>query len=362
MIKKYTRKITEYLNIQIDPDVLNELNLRSCRLFLTAGILACILIAAADRILFQAWMPVSILSLISFTVLAGICYSNRAYVCENSTFMLELLAVCVLFFLAYVEPSARRDNPVVVFLIALVIIPPLIADRPWKLLTVILAAGLIGLFFCIYVENPEIRNMDLIRILSVTFLSCVLTGYVDHSRLEILRKHAASQSSAAHDPLTGALNRGGGTALIEECLREQMSGTFLIIDIDNFKHVNDTYGHQRGDEVLQELASILMHSFKSTDIVMRMGGDEFIVYAVGLADERVVRYRLEKLVQEAAKVPAGKTGPERISISIGGAVNDGSYPTYESLYRTADRYLYDTKSKGKNGFRLHSVSFRDGTV
>lgn len=362
MIKKYTRKITEYLNIQMSRDILNELNLRSCRLFLITGILTCMLIAAVDRILNQTWSPVYILSLVSFSVLGGIYFSNRNYVCENSTFMLEIFAVCILFFLAYVEPSARRDNPVVAFLVALVIIPPLIADRPWRLLLVILSAGMMALFFCVYVEFPEIRKMDLLRIISVTFLSSVLTCYIDHTRLEILLKQAASQTSAAHDPLTGVLNRGGGTSLIEECLQEQMSGTFLIIDIDDFKHVNDTYGHQRGDEVLQEVASILKHSFKSTDIVMRMGGDEFIVYAVGLADERVAGYRLEKLVEEAARVPAGRSGPEHISISIGGVVNDGTYPTYESLYRTADRHLYDTKSKGKNGFRLHSVSFREDTI
>ncbi len=358
MIKRVFQSIKEFFSIQMSQETLDDLNRQGCRLLLITGVLLCLLVYVTDRVIDQGWSPVSILGLSAFSVLAGIYITNRQYAYTHATVMLECFAACILFFLAYTEPPARKDAPVFALLIAMLVIPPLIADSPWKLLLLLLATGMLALFFNGFVEAQEIRDMNIRRILSVTFLSCVQSCFISHARLDMLRKHADSKTTAEHDPLTGLLNRGGGTAMIQDCLRRQMSGTFVIIDIDDFKHINDTYGHQKGDEVLQAVAAILQHSFKNTDIVMRMGGDEFIVYAVGMADENVVRYRLEKLVDSVGEVPAGGEGTEHVSISIGAAVNDGTYPNYEALYRTADKYLYETKSKGKNGFNLHSVSFR----
>lgn len=146
--------------------------------------------------------------------------------------------------------------------------------------------------------------------------------------------------------------------MIRNCVDRQESGTFLIIDVDNFKHVNDAYGHQQGDEVLRRLADTLRMSFKGTDVVMRMGGDEFVVYAVGMVDYTVVCRRLEQLVESVHQIMINEKDQEHVTVSIGGVINDGSYPSYDSLFRMADKYLYKIKEKGKDGFLVHNVSYR----
>jgi diguanylate cyclase (GGDEF)-like protein len=92
-----------------------------------------------------------------------------------------------------------------------------------------------------------------------------------------------------------------------------------------------------------------------------MGGDEFIIYASGMVDYDVSSRRLEHLNQEIHKVMVSVEDDVYVTVSIGGAINDGSYPSYEDLYKAADRYLYQTKAKGKDGYSLLGTSFKKET-
>jgi diguanylate cyclase (GGDEF)-like protein len=92
---------------------------------------------------------------------------------------------------------------------------------------------------------------------------------------------------------------------------------------------------------------------------MRMGGDEFIIYAAGMVDYEVSRRRLEHLNQAIHKVMVSEKDGVYVTVSVGGAINDGSYPTYESLYKVSDQYLYQTKAKGKDGFSLLGASYKE---
>ena len=120
----------------------------------------------------------------------------------------------------------------------------------------------------------------------------------------------------------------------------------LILDFDNFKHVNDNYGHQIGDEVLKAFALILERAFRTTDIIGRVGGDEFMVFMPNLSADFVKR--ADEISAEILRELAGlKVGAaQHFSCSIGIGTDAGNY-NFEKLYKLADKALYESKERGK---------------
>ena len=174
-----------------------------------------------------------------------------------------------------------------------------------------------------------------------------------------MREQEELRKEAMRDPLVDLYNVKSGKELVTEALERMEEGDFSImflIDIDNFKRINDTLGHQAGDEYLKHLASILKHVFRRSDIVYRMGGDEFIGFAESvsmpeLAVERIMRRLYEQLEQ------AGKEGFEMqcsAGIFIGSRRN-----SYSDFYAMADRALYAAKRTGKNKYHVISESSAD---
>jgi two-component system, cell cycle response regulator len=161
---------------------------------------------------------------------------------------------------------------------------------------------------------------------------------------------------AETDPLTNCFNR---RALMEKLEQEMDRAaryatmlTGMMIDIDNFKQINDTHGHLVGDRVLKQLANLLKREQRSVDIVARYGGEEFVVL---LPETTAVESRnfAERILRRVATHDFGESGkPVRVTISVGIAsypderVSDG-----ESLLRLADSHLYRAKSDGRNRFR-----------
>lgn len=154
---------------------------------------------------------------------------------------------------------------------------------------------------------------------------------------------------ASHDELTKVYNRSGYDLLLSSI--DLGSTYFLLIDVDNFKDVNDTYGHEVGDRVLQKIADTIRKQFRSDDYVCRIGGDEFAVLMTHAVPEHrtLLGQKLERINRELSEsdgvLPC-------ISISAGVAHGRGAGSTVE-LYEQADRALYETKRRGRNGYTIH---------
>ena len=160
---------------------------------------------------------------------------------------------------------------------------------------------------------------------------------------------------ALHDGLTGLPNRALITDRVEQLLarsrRNGTAGAVLFVDIDEFKQVNDTLGHQAGDQLLQAVGERLMSGLREVDTVGRLGGDEFVVLIDGeseIAPEPVAERLLELMRQpfELDCLPA----PITITTSVGIAV--GMPATAGELLRDADTALYQAKAAGKNCFKV----------
>ncbi len=152
----------------------------------------------------------------------------------------------------------------------------------------------------------------------------------------------------ALDSLTGLHNRGYGEKAIEELLAGAHRGALLIMDLDDFKNVNDTYGHLMGDKVLKLLASALVSNVEDKDVVCRLGGDEFVAFFTDETDREALTARTERIMDgfAASLEEIGCGGVTHISGGIALSPTDGK--NFSSLYSNADKALYYVKENGKN--------------
>lgn len=159
---------------------------------------------------------------------------------------------------------------------------------------------------------------------------------------------------AEKDPLTQLYNKMTTKSLIEECLEKNssMQHALIIIDIDNFKTINDTKGHIMGDQILLAFASELNKSFRETDILGRAGGDEFVVLIKNVQSIAMVCDKLQRLTASFKKYGIENGFPGRLSTSIGVAMFNKDGKTYEELFKKADAALYEAKRNGKDQYKF----------
>ncbi len=158
------------------------------------------------------------------------------------------------------------------------------------------------------------------------------------------------------DSLTQIYNKGTTEALIantiEKANPEKDQHSLIIIDLDNFKMLNDTFGHQYGDKVIKELADYLKASFRHNDIVGRIGGDEFFVFMNDIKSEQLIIDKCTAIRNFFNKVYEKDGKSVKISVSMGIAIYPIHADMFESLYHHADVALYSAKKKGKNNFQF----------
>ena len=236
--------------------------------------------------------------------------------------------------------------------------PMLIVDLPWRLL--IYDGCLAGFYITAECRAGSgiARQMNVVRCIAVTLVALLLSISKISREFRLLNQNTNIQKVAEHDPLTGVFNRAGGVMLIRDHISDGHAGTMIIMDVDDFKHVNDSFGHQTGDRVLKEIGSHLLENFRSTDVGMRVGGDEFLSYAVGMVDRTYAEHKIRAVCEGMHEIILDPDTGEHASVSMGCVINDGSYPDYEMLYHKSDHMLYRVKEAGKDGYKVLSVSYR----
>ena len=157
------------------------------------------------------------------------------------------------------------------------------------------------------------------------------------------------------DQMTGFLNKVSTKEVVSDLLmkNENQSYTLLMIDIDNFKNINDTYGHIFGDEVIVSISKIIEDNFKEISIIGRVGGDEFLVCLLDEYDHNWLKEKLNKLLKDTLEYT--KQHLENITLSIG-VVNSFGNKDYDQLYYYADVAMYKAKEKGKNQYHVYDYT------
>ncbi len=160
----------------------------------------------------------------------------------------------------------------------------------------------------------------------------------DRKRQETLKKISET------DSMTGIRNRGSGEAEIKRLMAEGHNGMFCLMDADNFKAINDNFGHKTGDKVIIAIADAMTVSFRETDVVFRLGGDEFAAFSDGVCDIETGQNIINRFFENIRQIDIAELGDRQISISVGASF----YPidnadSFEALYTRADEGAYESK-------------------
>lgn len=229
------------------------------------------------------------------------------------------------------------------------------------------------LCFTLYANVNDIYSLlgHLYKILAyyfiyrAVFLVTVREPYqrLSEEMAERLRVEQRLEFLAYHDPLTGLPNRAllqdRMQQAIDEAKREQLGVAVLLLDLDQFKTINDSMGHDAGDQLLRASAQRLRAALRESDTVGRLGGDEFLILLKGIHDHTCIERRLQAL-QQALAAPLPVDGAElRVSASFGVALYPDHGTALGSLQRHADTAMYRAKADGRNCWRFYDPSMQD---
>ncbi|MBQ7956009.1 MAG: GGDEF domain-containing protein [Lachnospiraceae bacterium] len=161
---------------------------------------------------------------------------------------------------------------------------------------------------------------------------------------------AELEAKADTDLLTDLYNKAATERKIREYIEEhpQDQALLFVLDIDNFKKINDTMGHAFGDEVLRTVGTTIRTEFRVSDIVGRTGGDEFTIFLKFVQEEDEIRKQVERILRFFTNLQVGEYVKYSPNASIGAAVFPRDAKDFESLYKAADQALYVAKNRGKN--------------
>lgn len=189
-----------------------------------------------------------------------------------------------------------------------------------------------------------------VPMLSLRHLRALERGAVEHERSAYL---------ATHDLLTGLPNRFLFIDRFEQAVQQHIRNgnafALLLIDLDYFKDINDSHGHEVGDEVLIEIARRMTREIRACDTVARHGGDEFVVLLANTLNSEDARTVGEKLRDALAQPIATSAGRLSVTCSIGIAMYPGDGETLDDMRRAADQAMYDAKKNGRNGVATYSA-------
>ncbi|NCC86922.1 MAG: diguanylate cyclase [Clostridia bacterium] len=302
-----------------------------------------------------------------FVVIINIC-TDHTKTENGKELMILLFCIGINIFLLpaiYITSGGIHSAVAMYFIVGVIISILLLHGK--KLVIVLLVENIVyAITFAISFFKPEIVNHFMIiedeRFASVA-LGCVLTGLAIGNVLRIMTNGFEDERTKSdeiigkledlttRDALTGAYNRRFLMSYIDDCIERINAdelGTFSIImyDIDHFKHVNDTYGHIAGDEVLKSFTNILCSSMRSADIVARYGGEEFIII-MPTADELTAFRRAEQIRAKIEGAALYDEIKEIITVS-GGISSYAPLLSVEAIIEKADKNLYIAKDTGRN--------------
>ncbi len=224
------------------------------------------------------------------------------------------------------------------------------------------------------IENVSINTPEAVRLTGTLLIDSVNAEWTqiylmlqfDANEFYTSRQEKKDLESQIYtDGLTGCWTKMGFQSMVETIFKKanvEESHTLLIIDIDNFKVINDNLGHHFGDVVLKEAGMNLRELFRGSDCVGRIGGDEFMVLLKSVGNKSIVEDKVKKILEKFDRIYEGHARSYRTTASIGIAKYPEDGTDFETLYKRADVALYDTKSRGKNGYTFYNATMVEGTM
>lgn len=339
---------------------ISESNLRTLYVFSLAAVVLIFFFLLLTPFLLPAWKPTvyywtflvaAFLYLIFIKVYQKKGFHTKRAVTTLCLLFEALLYICMILIDTVSAPGVPSIGmPLLcVALSASFVIPFSLSFGALVFFEAVYVAGVV------FVKDPFIGQYDI-------FASIVALGFAVAVTCRIMalriRDHEARMKYmllSTRDPLAQIYNKQACFEAIQKYLRlcnPNVSCALLVLDLDDFKRINDAYGHYTGDAILRHTGEKLREIFRAGDIVGRFGGDEFIVLMAGRFSPAVLEEKC-RAVREELREGLGDTVPEPVSCSIGVSFAENRKVEFEMLFRQADDALYKAKNAGKNGQVIH---------
>ena len=267
------------------------------------------------------------------------------------------LSISVLFLFGCFITQNKPNTPAITFITFLLISPLFMIDKPYFMALELVVASTVFLIWMHSVKVPEIWQADLMNTIIFTIIGILIHVIVNSIRIKefVLIRQINEQKDT--DGLSGLTNKEALTRKINNFFKNNPEGKGLlfVLDVDYFKSINDTYGHDIGDQVLCELGKYLGQKFINNEIVGRFGGDEFIIFYKDIDDVTFAEKTANEIINETKETIKLPTDEVKFGVSVGAAIYKGEEKNYSELFKKADIALYKTKASRK----IHYAMYQD---
>lgn len=284
-----------------------------------------------------------------FALVYSVVASVLFFVMKKDSLVAQLLiylSISLLFVFACLITQNKPEIPATTFIALLLIAPMFMIDKPFFMTFELVAASTVFLVWMYNVKPYDIWQMDLINVIIFTIVGIILNIIANSVRIKefVLTRKINIQKDT--DELTGLMNKGALTREIKLALDDSSvnKGLLLVMDVDHFKHINDTYGHDVGDNVIVQLGGLLGRNLADNEIAARFGGDEFVIFIKDTDDPEVARNTAEAIIKGASESVKLPVSDQNVSVSIGIAVYNGLEKTFTEIFKKADTALYRSKA------------------
>lgn len=274
-------------------------------------------------------------------------YCNRFIIIEWYLFLSLLFGFAI-----WAGTFNQPYNPSITFFVFLFALPLLIIERPIRLFIYLIGVSMLFLVCSYQTKTTDIYELDFLNCLCFLYLSISFSMIMMIFKYNEAFQKIKIEEQRDRDELTGLLNKAAIEREVCKCLEQKEKGYLLMIDIDNFKYINDQYGHLVGDAVLSAYAKSFEAVFAQSSLIGRFGGDEFILFVKKEHFHDVLQLfeQGKQILKTMINIPIQDGMP--LTMSAGAAFFHGNEYDYRRLLELADRALYEVKQEGKNQIKL----------
>lgn len=257
-------------------------------------------------------------------------------------------------FATYLAVFCTKVHSGVTFCVFLVLLPTFVIDRQLRMYLYLLFVTLVYIGVEFLRGGAEYNIMCAVDSLSFMGISMIAYSYNLSLHIKDVESRQILTKKVETDALTQLFNRSALEKNIMSYIQESdEEAAFILVDVDNFKGINDNFGHMTGDELLYQTAAILKEQFRRTDYIGRLGGDEFVIFLPRVSDGQWLVNKMSTLVAEMDRTFIGDKAICNVSGSVGIAMYPEHGRSFDELYRKADMAMYRSKASGKNQFTIY---------
>lgn len=350
--QNFIRRRRLYYREDAEEIALNNLRMLKAATFLTLAIL--ILFLFLSPVILPGWVPTFWHLLFVPTsggmFLLSLWFGRKGAARRVSSTVLCAIYQTVMYISLILIDIPGSQHAPASFLPLLFIVMPTLFTLPFSLTySLVGAAAVCFSALVLACKSPLLAQYDIFEMIVAIFFSISVEHLVVRLRIQAHRSSSEYKRLSTRDALSGVLNKKAFEAAASRYLDDNENAVcaLAVIDLDNFKQINDTLGHLFGDAVLRRTGQSLQSLFRSSDLIGRFGGDEFVLFLRGAITESVLQNKFRQLSEKMADLSAPDHGL-RITCSMGVVLVRQQQTSYEQLFQQADAALYQAKMRGKN--------------